>query len=597
MSRIFRGSLALAIICAAALAASSRAAPILPLDHSGRWITDATGRVVVVHGINMVYKLPPYYPSATGFDADDAAFLRSIGFNAVRVGVIWKALEPQPGVFDDSYLQHIADTVSTLASHGVMALLDFHQDLYNERFQGEGAPDWAVQDGGLPNPTLGFPLNYLGNLALEHALDAFFSNAKGPGGVGLEDRFAAAWAHVASYFSSYPSVLGYELFNEPFPGTLYEPCLLPIGCPGFDGRLTSLYHQVAHAIRAVDPGTMIWYEPNVLFNNGIVSDVGALDDPAAGFAFHDYCLTESVTGSPTGCDVFDNLVFENALKHVAGTHEAVMETEFGATNDTAYLDDMVARADQFMVPWLEWAYCGCEDPTTSGPGAKQAIVLDPHKPPTGSNLVAPTLHALVEPYPQVVAGTPRSWGYDRAMGTFTLTYSTARPGGGGDFPAGAETDVATPSLPYPDGYAADVSGAAIVSPPDAGELELAACPGTTSISLTVRGNGSSTGSCEAGLAVTVSPRRFKRGRRTAFRIAVLATLGSYRQPVAGATVTLGGRRARTNARGRATIRIATGKRSRYRATATAPGFIAGSAPIRRAAASHPRARWQARTRH
>jgi hypothetical protein len=33
-----------------------------PLGQAGRWITDASGRVVIVHGINMVYKLAPYYP-------------------------------------------------------------------------------------------------------------------------------------------------------------------------------------------------------------------------------------------------------------------------------------------------------------------------------------------------------------------------------------------------------------------------------------------------------------------------------------------------------------------------------------------------------
>jgi endoglycosylceramidase len=38
--------------------------------------------------------------------------------------------------------------VTTLASHGIVSLLDFHQDLYNEAFQGEGAPAWAVQQAG-----------------------------------------------------------------------------------------------------------------------------------------------------------------------------------------------------------------------------------------------------------------------------------------------------------------------------------------------------------------------------------------------------------------------------------------------------------------
>ena len=73
-------------VCVASMVpAAARAAPTLPLGHSGRWITDATGRVVIVHGTSMVYKLPPYYPAATGFGDDDAAFLARIGFNAVRV--------------------------------------------------------------------------------------------------------------------------------------------------------------------------------------------------------------------------------------------------------------------------------------------------------------------------------------------------------------------------------------------------------------------------------------------------------------------------------------------------------------------------------
>jgi endoglycosylceramidase len=146
-------SLALACCCLASIfCGAARAAPTPPLGHSGRWITDASGRVVIVHGINMVYKLPPYDPAAAGFGDDDAAFLSRIGFNAVRVGVIWKALEPSPGVYNDDYLAQIMSTVKTLARHGVLSVLDFHQDLLNERFQGEGIPDWAVQDGSLPNP-------------------------------------------------------------------------------------------------------------------------------------------------------------------------------------------------------------------------------------------------------------------------------------------------------------------------------------------------------------------------------------------------------------------------------------------------------------
>ena len=58
------------------------------LHHVGRWITDSAGRVVVLHGLNQVFKLPPYEPSADGFSDDDAAFLAANRFDAVRVGVI-----------------------------------------------------------------------------------------------------------------------------------------------------------------------------------------------------------------------------------------------------------------------------------------------------------------------------------------------------------------------------------------------------------------------------------------------------------------------------------------------------------------------------
>jgi endoglycosylceramidase len=64
----------------------------LPLGHAGRWITDAAGRVVILHGINMVYKRTPYAPDAIGFGDDDAAFLAHEGFDTLRLGVIYKAV-------------------------------------------------------------------------------------------------------------------------------------------------------------------------------------------------------------------------------------------------------------------------------------------------------------------------------------------------------------------------------------------------------------------------------------------------------------------------------------------------------------------------
>src|SRR3954469_10685958 len=392
--RHIKGLIALAALAMfAALAPAAAAGPAAPLNHAGRWTTDKSGHVVVLHGLNMVSKLAPYAPDATGFGDDDAAFLAAEGLNTGRAGVIYKAVEPQPGVYDDTYLQRIENTVQTLGRHGIFALIDFHQDLYNERFQGEGWPDWAVQDDGLPaQPQAGFPGNYLAMPALQHAFDHFWANDPGPGGVGLQDRYAAAWRHVAERFRDNPSVLGYDLLNEPWPGTTWQQCANPAGCPEFDARMSGFVARTLGAIRQSDPDTLVFYEPNVLFNNGADTHLADTGDAHAAMSFHDYCLTASEGGQGYGnCGRFDDLVFANADKRAQNTGDALLLTEFGATDARDVLLGVLERADRAMVGWQEWHYCGCADPTTSGPGDKQAIVRDPNKPPAGDNLVKGTL--------------------------------------------------------------------------------------------------------------------------------------------------------------------------------------------------------------
>ncbi|MDP9115839.1 MAG: cellulase family glycosylhydrolase [Actinomycetota bacterium] len=457
--------------------------PSLRLTQSGQWLLDSQGRAVVLHGLNEVFKLAPYEPSASGFSDDDAAFLQANGFDAMRIGVIWAAVEPRPGVYDDGYLASIAQTVQTLAAHGIRSLLDFHQDLYNEKFQGEGAPAWAVQDGGLPNPALGFPFNYFGNLAEDHAWDAFWSNARAGDGVGLQTHYANAWAHVAGYFHGSDAVFGYELINEPWPGTLWEQCGLPIvGCPLFDGQLTAFYQRVTAAIRTADPTRTVWIEPNALFSTVDSTQVGAVRDPHVGWAFHDYCATESEGLGNTLCPVLDGATVAAASSYATQHAVPWLLTEFGATNDAPYLSQVVALADANRLSWLEWAYTG-NDKTSSSPNG-QALVLDPHQPPTGANVVTGTLKALAEPFPQAVAGTPTAWSF--AGGAFTFDYSTARVGGGPAFAAGSETDIAAPAVAFPAGYTVTASGATVVSSPGASTVRLTSATGAVRVSVTIR---------------------------------------------------------------------------------------------------------------
>ena len=109
----------------------------------------------------------------------------------------------------------------------------------------------------------------------------------------------------------------------------------------------------------------------------------------------------------------------------------------------------------------------------------------------------PTLRALVEPYPQLISGTPQSWGFDPSSRMFTFRFTTARATGHGKFKAGTVTAVSTPALVYSGRYGVRVTGGAIVSKRGAPVLLVASCPRARTITVTVRASGRNHESCRA----------------------------------------------------------------------------------------------------
>jgi endoglycosylceramidase len=485
-----RRVLAIVVLALTAAAPAAAAGPTPPLGHEGRWLTDASGRAVILHGVNMVYKVPPYFPKAGGFGVDDARFLHRHGFDTVRLGAIYKGVEPKPPAnghprYDNSYLRNLAKTQRLLGRHGVFSLVDFHQDLYNERFQGEGWPDWQVQDDGAPNPQNGFPANYLTNEALNRAFDHFWNNDE-VGGVKLQDEYAKAWKHVAARFGGRPYVMGYDLLNEPWPGSAYPSCINPAGCPAFDATtLTDFTQRVIASIRRVDHSTLAFYEPLLTFDFGAQTSMGDTGDKNAGFSFHDYCLPGAFggPGSGDGCEQPEDLVFQNADARADQVGDALLLSEFGASNDLADIGRIIRLADDHMTSWQYWHYCACDDPTTSGPGV-QAVVIDASKPPRRKNVKWRKLKVLDRPYPQAVAGTPMDFGYDPQTNEFRLEYSTRAPDGG-RLPGRLPTIVYVPRVHYLDGYDVHVDGARLASAPGARYLKLRRRPGSHHVTLTI----------------------------------------------------------------------------------------------------------------
>ena len=442
--------------------------PVPQLRHDGRWLLDQQGRVVIVHGVNAVWKHAPWAPPATasGFTARDADFLAANGFNAVRLGVLFAGVMPSPGVVDQAYLDRIDRVVQLLASRHIWVLLDFHQDDYATKFTGEGFPDWAVHDDGLPfTPAGSFFANYF-TPALARTFDNLWGNT-----AGLWDDYAHAWAGVAQKWRHQPYLMGYDLFNEPSAGSQLASCFNPAGCPLFDATLQSFYEHARTAIRKTDAANLVWYEPHFFFNAMAKSNFTHVDDNEVGLSWHNYACTPAFTGTGVvpgepDCVLNEPRIFANAEQQVADMGSTGVMTEFGSTNDLPDLARLTGLADTNLDGWMYWAYKAWDDPT--GQPATEGMFA---KDDDLSTLIAGKADVLIRPYPQAIAGVPTSLSWDAAASVMQLTYRAGNQK--------APTDIFVPSRHYPHGYRVMVTGGRVISKPGATHLLITARPGTT----------------------------------------------------------------------------------------------------------------------
>lgn len=452
------------------------------LRRDGKFLVDSHGRVVITHGVNAVWKLAPYHPPATaaGFTAADADWLAAHGFNSARIGTLFTGVMPQPGVIDAAYLEHWDRVVQLLASRGIFVLLDFHQDLFSERYGGEGFPDWAVNDDGLPMPvSAGFPGNYF-TPACSRAFDNFWANTN-----GIWDHYRDAWMAVARRWRGQDKLMGYDLINEPWPGIDVYTCMNPAGCPLHDdAKLQALQDHVRAGLRTVDPDNIVWYEPNLIFNSGAQTNLGTLtpiSDANLGLSWHKYCLPAALLHAQgandiPGCDALHQLVSDNAEAAVERLGAASLITEFGASDDLADLEQVTRQADAALTGWQYWHYKEWGDPTTeSGESGGQGLFRDDSDL---SSIKLEKLRILERTYPQATAGLPLAFSFDPETALFQFRYTPRA--------ARAPTQIHVPAaLHYPQGFAVSVEGARVSSAPGASPLLLENLPGAAEVRVAI----------------------------------------------------------------------------------------------------------------
>lgn len=460
-------------------------APALPVSHSGRWLVDAHGRVLLLHGVNEVVKTSPWDPAALGFSDADAAWLAANGFDLVRLGVMASAALPGPGSVDSAYLGQLLAVARDLGNHGVLTLLDLHQDGFGPAFPGmDGFPTWMTLTNGAPDQPAAFPNEYQ-NPAVQHAFASFWHDQPGPGGMGLQEDDATLLGALARTFGSLPSLLGYDVLNEPWPGTAAGSCGSGDGCAAQQtAELAPFYARADQAIREADKDHLVFVEPFVQFDGGNVPVALPLPggDAAAGLSYHGYGSSSAGTSGSSAQGAAGAAA--QALAWSQHTGGAVLDSEWGATSDAAALEAGAAALDRALVPWAYWAFDDCCGPS---PGS-DSLVRGRSGPPAGTNANDAVVGALVRPHPLAVAGTPMSLSYDPAARTLRFNWSSTAVGGG-SFDQNSVTSLEVPAADYPGGYTVSVHGATVTSAPCARLLTLHLRPGSHTASVLVAPGG------------------------------------------------------------------------------------------------------------
>ncbi len=264
---------------------------------SGSWFRDEEKRYVLFRGVNFGSrsKLPPYLPIAP-LDIHDISkldlkkeiesvksgldLMKNLGFNIIRLLISWKAIEPRPNPNLEEllpegrkYLEYMKEIIDELYARNLYVILDFHQDIANEAYGGDGFPDWAIaideeHQRPMPaKPDKKWQFKYMINKSLKETLKSFWENDLTNLDEGLKNypvrtHLEKTIGQTVKFFKSlndglgHPAILAVEPFNEPHPSTIPKK--------DFEVKfLVDYYRNVNSEIEKFDKALFIFIEPRV----------------------------------------------------------------------------------------------------------------------------------------------------------------------------------------------------------------------------------------------------------------------------------------------------------------------------------------------
>ena len=393
------------------------------------FFADASGRARQLRGFNIKTRDPLR-------DASDELLAagQQRGFDLLRLSVYWDQFEPDQGRYDDAYLGAVATVLDRAAAHGLLVIIDFHQDVFGPKYGDHGIPEWATRDGGIPYTKHEVWLqNYL-EPAVQEAWDHLYEDAD------LRQAQIDAWVTVANRFKAHPALFGYDLLNEPFGKLGAGEDLVAAASRVQRVQLTAMYQRLTDALNKADPAHWVLFEPPNVASLGIPVALGPITGTKLAYYPHFYdasieSATYAVGGEVTGFDAsfFDK--YEKAIRpYIEANGYPTLFGEWGIAHpEKPGMDEFVARSlalmDRVGSGWTVFNWC-------RGSG---------YCPLDADGHDRPAIGQIVQPWARAIAGAPTSFQWDPAARTLKVVYR--------DGAAKGPTELVVPTSTYPEGWA------------------------------------------------------------------------------------------------------------------------------------------------
>ena len=314
-----------------------------PRPVTGSCYLQVGGRPILPVGAHFVPVEGPDWPWRVGPEAFDRAFARmaATGLDAVRIDLLWSAIEPEPGRFDEAHLEVLDQVLAAARRHGLL----LHPTLFIGGEVGDAYWDVPWRDGRHPHRDAAMI-----RLQADHA------------------------AHLARRWRGDPAVLAWDLTDEP-PFWLFRDTT--------DDDARAWTRSLADAIRAADPGALVTIGTagQEVGWGPFRADVVASDLDFA--TVHPYPIYEPdlYPDGLLGTRMTHAAAFETAL--AAGAGRRVMVHEYGAS--TAQFDPQRIAAYDRLLCWsslgrgaagfFAWCWTDAEPPAFG----RAPYVRQPHE--------------------------------------------------------------------------------------------------------------------------------------------------------------------------------------------------------------------------